>query len=49
MQMKASGDISDLSQGRALVAASASPKVFYPKKENRQIWEDAYGKFYSKK
>lgn len=49
MQMKASGDISDLSQGRALVAASVSPKVFYPKKENRQIWEDAYGKFYLKK
>ena len=49
MQMKASGDISDLRQGRALIAASVSPKIFSPNKANRQIWDAAYEKFYSGK
>ncbi len=45
MQMKGSGDIKDVREGRAIIANSVTPKVFEPKPENAQMWKDAFAKF----
>ncbi len=45
IQMKSSGDVASLREGRAVVANSFEIKTFEPQASEKQVWADAFAKF----